>query len=910
MPQSDFPPQGDDNTHAVAFVVGRLARFLWRHTGEELDKTAVNNLVQELIGSIPPRSTEPEMLHYAGLWVQADARRDAVYRRRAACVLVGLFFDCGPDGHWWPNAVKEGPGGQRLPSLRDLPPFHNADDSSIGILDAVIVDCESRGHYIGLLEVPKPTERGFSMLIGGHSHCSFTDGNRFVAAAAASALAGCECKLVSGHEANWTIREPKPYAKDGAESTGLAEVLANTLLYDPSWANTRAEKVPFVGILAFKIIDSGGDPAVKECYYRVLRSDETLSRETTARADYELGAEALDPPPWARRSGANSACNYRYFDKPDDAVGDAMDVDQAPDVRVKLSPGDHPPLVSSLDFSQLFTDHAFGRRGMAALQPGDRAYLSLHQTNSWPKGINSSKGQPVEVTHAVLREALTPSERAPSSLLQVPNTLKAVPAPTNERPPVHQLATPQHGFVVTPVFDVPEKGGQIWVDGLVAFIFFVARMLQTGLQSKTLFGLEGLQGCGKTLLLQYILCGILGPNCARYVRNLANLMIKDFFQEHINTLALVTDELDQSVLDSNEFKALCDDKTGTLQRKHINGIERFVSFFTLWAAWNPKSKNYLQKVLEGVPDRGRRVVAVAVSSTLVSQGKGRKPGGSAAARYIRTFLANQANPWINSAFHNFLMTEVEAGPSFNLQIFGGDSQDEIARLRCILFDGELSLWDQFLNFWVSLPEAQLPAVGVPVLLVGGEGSPVEGIFDVCLTDMLAVVKHGLFQSKENGLLNMKPVKASKSVGEGLSVALLIGIEEHGWQDGISIPANLLKQVIDCWYRHRHPHLEGKAKTTVAAGILKELVAKRILTAETDGSFRFERSAIATQMKAVGIAPPPLAHAWYDRVQSKNNKKLLADWWGHSADFRGPSARSFPVVFALAVKDKGAAAPAV
>ena len=100
---------------------------------------------------------------------------------------------------------------------------------------------------------------------------------------------------------------------------------------------------------------------------------------------------------------------------------------------------------------------------------------------------------------------------------------------------------------------------------------------------------------------------------------------------------------------------------------------------------------------------------------------------------------------------------------------------------------------------------------------------------------------------------------------------------HLWQDGISIPANLLKQVMDCrspsssgWYRHRHPHVEGKAKTTVAAGILKELVAKRILATETDGSFRFERSAIATQMKAVGIAPPPLAHAWYDRVQSKNN----------------------------------------
>ena len=98
---------------------------------------------------------------------------------------------------------------------------------------------------------------------------------------------------------------------------------------------------------------------MNECYYRVLRSDETLSRETTARANYELGAEALDPPPWARRLGASSACNYRYFDKPNDAVGDAMNVDQAPDMCVKLSPGDHPPLVSGLDFSQLFIDHNF-----------------------------------------------------------------------------------------------------------------------------------------------------------------------------------------------------------------------------------------------------------------------------------------------------------------------------------------------------------------------------------------------------------------------------------------------------------------------------------------------------------------------------------------------------------------------
>ena len=121
---------------AVAFVVGRLARFLWRHVGTELDSEAVLDLVGKLIAAIPAGSTEPETLYAAGLWVQAVADRDAVYRRRAACVLVGLFFDCGPDGHWWPNAVKQGPGGQRLPSLRDLPPFHNTD---IGIFLSVIL---------------------------------------------------------------------------------------------------------------------------------------------------------------------------------------------------------------------------------------------------------------------------------------------------------------------------------------------------------------------------------------------------------------------------------------------------------------------------------------------------------------------------------------------------------------------------------------------------------------------------------------------------------------------------------------------------------------------------------------------------------------------------------------------------
>ena len=283
---------------------------------------------------------------------------------------------------------------------------------------------------------------------------------------------------------------------------------------------------------------------------------------------------------------------------------------------------------------------------------------------------------PVEATHAVLREAAHPSEGPPASSLKVPEVLQAVPAPA-ERAAVHQLSTAQHGSVVTPIFDFPEKGGQIWVDAFVAFLFFPARQLQTGLQSKTLLGLEGLQGAGKTLLIKYIENVLLGPNGARYVKNMARQFVQEFFQEHINTTALCTDELEQSVLDSNEFKAICDDKTGTLQLKHVNGLMRFTSHITLYAAWNPESPNYLQKVVkEALRVYGRRIVAAAVSAVLVSHGKGRKPGGYAAARFIREFVANQFNPWINTAFHNLLMTRIVAGPGFNLQQFGGDSPED------------------------------------------------------------------------------------------------------------------------------------------------------------------------------------------------------------------------------------------
>ncbi len=247
---------------------------------------------------------------------------------------------------------------------------------------------------------------------------------------------------MTGATAGWTVREPEQYSKGGAMSTGLVEVLSNTLFFDPNWAKTRAEKVPFVGILALKMQDQDGSDVVSEVFYRVLRSAETLDRETIRRAEYELGTDSLDPPPWAQRSGGTSACDYSQFCKPGDADG-AMDVDDRADAAKQLAPGDHPPLISGLDFSQLFNESRSERRGMAAIQPGDRVYMSLHQTKSWPKGITSDT-DPVEATHAVLREAAQPSEGPPASSLKVPEVLQAVPAPA-ERAAVHQLSTAQHG---------------------------------------------------------------------------------------------------------------------------------------------------------------------------------------------------------------------------------------------------------------------------------------------------------------------------------------------------------------------------------------------------------------------------------------------------------------------------------
>lgn len=108
---------------------------------------------------------------------------------------------------------------------------------------------------------------------------------------------------------------------------------------------------------------------------------------------------------------------------------------------------------------------------------------SPHQ--AWPKGIaGPAAATPWEATHAVLAGSEPVETEGHTSSLAIPPALQEVPNPTAARPPVQRLTTAQHGSVVTPIFDVPHKGGQPWVDGFVAFLFFGARSLQTGMRSQ------------------------------------------------------------------------------------------------------------------------------------------------------------------------------------------------------------------------------------------------------------------------------------------------------------------------------------------------------------------------------------------------------------------------------------------
>jgi hypothetical protein len=355
------------------------------------------------------------------------------------------------------------------------------------------------------------------------------------------------------------------------------------------------------------------------------------------------------------------------------------------------------------------------------------------------------------------------------------------------------------------------------------------------------------------------------------------------------------------VLNTNEFKSLLDDKTGMLQLKHVNGLLRFLSHFTLFAAWNPDGTSATAELkraaIDGSKDVGRRVVVDVAGATLVSHGKGRKAGGFAAGAYQRGFVANQSNPWINAGFHNFLMTRIVAGPGFNLQQFGGDSAEEKARLRCILLDADVSLWDGFIKWLAGLPEAQMPRERSAVKLVGDDNGKPDSEPNFSKENhasFLAVVAHGLLRKDDGTPLNYS-CWAGK---DGLNTSIFNGLESHGWQDGLVLPGDFLRQMIDKWYDARHTHVKGKGQNTVAAGVLKALIERKVLTPNTEGNFKLERGAIGDALAAVGVAPPPKAHGWFERERHIGNASALAQIWLNRQGFRGVGLRAFPGLFSL------------
>jgi hypothetical protein len=133
----------------------------------------------------------------------------------------------------------------------------------------------------------------------------------------------------------------------------------------------------------------------------------------------------------------------------------------------------------------------------------------------------------------------------------------------------------------------------------------------------------------------------------------------------------VTDELDESFLQTSQFKELVDAAYSAVQRKYSNGNDRHQNHWTLLAAFNPANpaaKRVMSAVIDILQKRemeGRRVLHATVANTLASAGVGRKPGGEAGARFIRSVFEDSRNPYILAAVYNYLTTEVnEAAPRF------------------------------------------------------------------------------------------------------------------------------------------------------------------------------------------------------------------------------------------------------
>jgi hypothetical protein len=318
----------------------------------------------------------------------------------------------------------------------------------------------------------------------------------------------------------------------------------------------------------------------------------------------------------------------------------------------------------------------------------------------------------------------------------------------------------------------------------------------------------------------------------------------------------VTDELDESFLQTSQFKELVDAAYSAVQRKYSNGNDRHQNHWTLLAAFNPTNPNarHVKRVMSAVIDilqkremEGRRVLHATVANTLASAGVGRKPGGEAGARFIRSVFEDSRNPYIMAAVYNYLTTEVccaqrergcasfhrliltpiprqvQVGESFNLQQLGGSTRQEIERLSAIRFDNTQEYWVEFSTWFAQLPEAQVPEVDADYRFISASDEEKTGTWaaDTPL-DVLSFDHHGLFGA--GGKFNLKPGPAAKKASDNDKALHLSriagGLLEHGWHDGIALTTALLAVISDAWYKNHHSHVETAAKNTISGKVFK------------------------------------------------------------------------------------------
>ena len=792
-------------------VCARLAAFLWAPTDTQLcDRLAeARELRADLLS--PGGISDDQLVHRCSLWVVEGKTRADVYKRRAICATVGVFFDVGGSGRWWPNTTLETPRGKPRPSPRDLPPFSPEDDATIGLLQVELPppDC-----LIGLVRVPARSDRSLTLLIKGHSTYSFTDGNRFVAVEAVSALAGMRCSLVDG--ADWAVRHPPPSnwpamsPSVGAVVTPPMRVLSNNLYYNPGW-DVRGPKVTHRGDLVVQCPDGKEVCLV----YRVLRS----TAQTTNRGD-SRAASGGQPVFWecAERRAAN-APDPAYLRKPD-RQGTRPAVEG-------LVVGDFPPNVCAPDFTQLWpaATAAYPRCGMAALEPGDEVILSAH-----PVGAH------YEATHAVLMgtgKPLCPAEPPPPC-----PPFKVVPSPATARPPAGgRVAVPHHGNVVRCVYDLQCDASNPVCDGLNALLNVVAFILCLGRQGKVILLLRSLQGTGKTMLMDILRCFLCGDNVSRRIQDLGKQMEEKFFCELVNALAVFSEEFDISKVANPTTKATVDDAAINFCVKYVQGMRNVDNWATFLGTLNPSEQG---EKLEELDER--RAIVIDGAAALQPVGAGRCAGGHAGGEYFQQIVALRCNPYAIGGLYNFLV--LQYCPVDNLQAFAG--KDKAPMMRAIRYGTDKLLqWQQFAVFLASLPDNMSPR-GWKRLSKGQAAPPLadEGVV------------HWYDVNKQH---------ANNFPDFGSAHDLDI-IKELGFAKGLVLTKKQLTKFVQEWYRSEHLHKTANTynENAVAGAIVADLAKHGAVAA---GKAIYQQK-VSEVLNKLGVVVAGGGGAWFDEATDR------------------------------------------